>query len=176
MARQSFLASLQGFAIMMSGGTVLVMAFFLYCWKVYDPARSNSFGIERSMVGFIASSYIPVVGATALGFRNVILGTMVGIGTEKKTWIPISSGAGVLYAIAFLGVGFALTVLLLVGRGLDQADAKWLVGIGATSWAATVGVVFDRFFRQYAAVTPTAQPSTTIDKASGEVTGSQSVR
>jgi hypothetical protein len=147
-----FFSTLQGFAVAMLMATVGVCVLFAVCLSLYDPDRRGAFGIPERYVSQIMSAYAPVVGGTLVGFRNVLFETFVSVDASSKTKLmPIRSGAGVLYGVAGFGVAFAVAALALVSTGIPEPRAKWFIGVGATVWAATVGSVFERFFKQYAA-------------------------
>ncbi|MCG8416542.1 MAG: hypothetical protein MJE77_01210 [Proteobacteria bacterium] len=112
-------------------GTFGVVLLFLCCWAVYDPSVRRSFGLRQEYVAQILSSYAPLVGATLLGFRDVLFGG-ISIGASKRTSIPISQGGGILYGIAFLGIGSAAAALIFVSTDPPKIQAQWLIGGVAT--------------------------------------------
>lgn len=142
-------SSMQTFAVYMMAASAFVMLVFVGAALWYDENAIEPFGIRPSMVSFMTASYLPVVGATAAGFRNFVFNMAIGPGGASPSRIPLT-GAKILYGIAIFGQFVALGVIVLVAFGRDEAQAKWLVGGGAAIWAATCGSIFDKFFVQYA--------------------------
>ena len=143
---KKFFWSLQGFALTMLVGALGILGLLLMCVMAYKGG-STPFGIPPSLSPLAWATYAPVVGVTALGFRDVLLSL---ISFDDKPLIPIASRAGgiIMYLTGLTGVMFAAVSILVVSKVMvTEENAQKLLGVSATVWAASVGVIFDKHFR-----------------------------
>jgi len=154
-------ANLQRVALSMWVGCGVVIAVFFIFKQSYN-VEGRGIGLPSGVADTLAIGYGPVVATTFIGFVNVLFRTYLAIGeAEPMPLVPIKRGAGFFYVMNFIGVFFALAVLVMLSfHAISVDDAKSWSGIGASVWAGTTALVFARFFSEYAKapVVPPAAP------------------
>ncbi len=142
-----FFSSVQGFSLVMLGGSLATLAIGFLCWLLYT--RGNKFGLPTELAKFLAATYVPVVLGSFLSFRDVLFSTYVTIdeGNDMRR-IPIS-GTAFLYPFCALAFAVGCGGVIYASTPIDEDTAKLIFASGATIWGGTLGAVFERFFRQY---------------------------
>lgn len=158
-------SSLQSLGLLMFGACVVVVLIFFIAWLAYDPAQP-SYGLHGEIAYPIMLTYGPVVLGTLFGVIGMLLKTYVAVDKAKPMpAIVIHRGTAFLRFLALAGPGVALAIILLLAFTLIPSESYevWC-GIGAGTWSMTTGLIFSRFFAQYAAehapVAPVSPPVT----------------
>ncbi|SRR6266508_690851 len=153
-AKESWFGTVLGFALATLCGTAIVGVTFYICKIHFDPHQDHAFGLSPEIAELAMAAYAPAVAATLTGFVGVLL-RFAGTGQEVPN-IKLSR-PWILYLLAGSGLGLAELSILMISKGMLINDAKSLATVSAAVWAGTLGLIFDRYFRQFASIPTTLQ-------------------
>lgn len=144
MKRRSLMRTGIGFSLFVFLTIAILFIIFLVGLFSYNKNSDSTFGLSGSMSALVISGYGPVAAASMFGFRNVLFSGVL----EPSPYNAVISGVWILYIVCGLGIAAAATGLLYVCFNPPVEKAQIAIPLSAAIWAATVGEVLKRFFRE----------------------------
>jgi hypothetical protein len=142
-------ATLEGVSKIIVLGTLALVVVFLVCWRTYDAHAGR--GLNDADAEVLMAAFLPVVGATILGYRNFLFRLVqVGDAQNKRPATTIAAGADVVYGAAIIGLLVAVgTVVWISEGGVSDPMARKMATGGAFLWSATIGYIFNQCLRSF---------------------------